>query len=1000
MAQLKRFYSKSSGFIILLMLFITGLDFSILTSIFPTIILENNLIKENNIYILSFLVSFLISFNVFSKSGKLINIIVVLLNISSSFVLYYESNKLLFTVSYSLKGLSIGGLLSLMFHMLANKEYYEIQKKSISITACFSLIIGSLLSILIKWINWKLLYLFSIPFSVSLLILLLWTKQINNKDSNKSYFNGFDYSGIIILYSCVFCIFLLNNATFDTKWKYYIIQFSLPFMCIIFFIITESLNNEKVILPIKANIFYLFSCCFGFSYLMDTNKQSFLIQIIHNFSIIEYEYLIIGSSIFCIFLIIICLVFRKLNEYTPIFYVTFGMVIIFINAYIFFSFNISTSSIIIVIFTLLNTIVFSFTITNLYVMMKDTHKNKCSIYILKDLIRYYVSGRILNSFVNNILFQNYFNDYTELYLGSVFGSFDVKNFKNALIYFNDIIKDVYYDSIRECYSYITLIGLTLLILLYIILLIYFIQSNQKIMTSISNKLNNVYQNISEIFIHYYDSFSDNNNCNYNNKNNDTLSYISSFTKNYDKEQINNTKFNDDVNIQNSKRNSKLHVNPERDSIFNVKYPKNFVKVYNDTMYKPVINKSFLMNDNGNLPYETDDSSKRKSFQSFVDFGKRISSIDLYSPIKNANLSNKIKSPIQTHINPLINGIYNRLSFMSSNSLPYADESNNYSSPLSNNLYLELSDMDNDDEAGSRKKENDNLLKDKKYRVVDNEQNKSYDDSYLLKKSIKSDTSFNTISNHEVYHSLNLADQHKINKPNSLFSVENKENSAINNFDDRHPYYDKNDKASILTSSSSNKSKKSKIRKDEVVFFDINKLNKYHKEYSRKNNQSHGSIPKLPLNNKNIYEKKLIHNYQESLNNSINSINNSFISNINTTTTTNSNNNNNNNIHDTNENNGIQEDKHHHNISKVSIININDIYNDKMQKDIFENHKKGVTQQSNDSNPSSDIISDSINNISSYGSSCSDIIENALNIKKSFNIYSSSLRHNLNDNKEI
>jgi len=52
----------------------------------------------------------------------------VLLNIISSIGLFYEYNNIFFIVSYSLKGFSIGSLISLAFHMLANKEHYKIQK--------------------------------------------------------------------------------------------------------------------------------------------------------------------------------------------------------------------------------------------------------------------------------------------------------------------------------------------------------------------------------------------------------------------------------------------------------------------------------------------------------------------------------------------------------------------------------------------------------------------------------------------------------------------------------------------------------------------------------------------------------------------------------------------------------------------------------------------------------------------------------------------------------
>jgi len=45
------------------MLFISGLDITILTSIFPTIMVEKNFIKDHNIYLISFFISFLVSFN-------------------------------------------------------------------------------------------------------------------------------------------------------------------------------------------------------------------------------------------------------------------------------------------------------------------------------------------------------------------------------------------------------------------------------------------------------------------------------------------------------------------------------------------------------------------------------------------------------------------------------------------------------------------------------------------------------------------------------------------------------------------------------------------------------------------------------------------------------------------------------------------------------------------------------------------------------------------------
>ncbi|ORX76693.1 hypothetical protein BCR32DRAFT_72402 [Anaeromyces robustus] len=196
--------NKSTGFIIIILFYITGLDFIILTSLFPTIIIEKNFIKDYHAHIISFFISFIIAFNVFSNSGKCTNLISALLNILTSIGLFIENSNIVFIICYSLKGMAIGSNLSLAFHMLSNKECYEIQnikRRVISAFIYFSIISGALFSILIKWIEWKILYLFSLPFSTTLLILLLYNKQLNNEYLKKSYMLTIDFSGTLILYS-------------------------------------------------------------------------------------------------------------------------------------------------------------------------------------------------------------------------------------------------------------------------------------------------------------------------------------------------------------------------------------------------------------------------------------------------------------------------------------------------------------------------------------------------------------------------------------------------------------------------------------------------------------------------------------------------------------------------------------------------------------------------------------------------------------------------------
>jgi len=69
------------------MLFISGLDFVILTSLFPTIILEKNFIQEYHVHLISFYISFLVSFNgiidiIKLHNIKIIIIIIIIINIT------------------------------------------------------------------------------------------------------------------------------------------------------------------------------------------------------------------------------------------------------------------------------------------------------------------------------------------------------------------------------------------------------------------------------------------------------------------------------------------------------------------------------------------------------------------------------------------------------------------------------------------------------------------------------------------------------------------------------------------------------------------------------------------------------------------------------------------------------------------------------------------------------------------------------------------------------
>jgi len=515
----------------------------------------------------------------------------------------------------------------------------------------------------------------------------------------------------------------------------------------------------------------------------------------------------------------------------------------------------------------------------------------------------------------------------------------------------------------------------LLLLLYFLLIINRMNSDKSIIKSILGKVDHLYQNVSEVFINYYDSFSDNNN---NNNNKNTSNYITNSNKN---EQI-NIVFNDETSSQDSKRNSKQYINLESGSIFNVKYPKNFVKVYNDTMYRPVINRNNLINNGNGLPYDSDDSSKRKSFQSFVDLGKRISSIDLYSPIRNVNIGDKFRSPIQTHINPFLNDIYSRLSYISSNSLPYVSDSSKYLSPRSNS-YLELSD--NDDQEEDHQQED----KDKTENKLDgdddnnlNRQNKSYDDLKISKSNIDGESSFYTVSGHETYHPLNSLSKIKISKTNPFYGMENRDFKPLMNYSESFDFDE--------SSKSSSKNKKNKSRKDESVFFDVNKLNKYYKEYNgKKNLTSNNKNNSVSGENKNLYEKKLIREYQKSLSNTNNYVNNPFVNMIphNSSDSINNNRSDNND----NNNNGIDDD--------ISNIFNDDIYhsNDRntIKNDTINSHTKDVIKHSNEGIDISDISLSSSNNCSSCGSSCSDVIEDDQNLQSVNTMPSSSLRHSIN-----
>ncbi|OUM65377.1 hypothetical protein PIROE2DRAFT_60034 [Piromyces sp. E2] len=366
------------------------------------------------------------------------------------------------------------------------------------------------------------------------------------------------------------------------------------------------------------------------------------------------------------------------------------------------------------------------------------------------------------------------------------------------------------------------------------------------------------------------------------------------------------------------------------------------------MYKPMVNRNILLNNN-NIPYDSDDSSKRKSFQSFVDFGKRISSFDLYSPIKNVNLGDKIKSPLQTHINPFLNDIYSRLSFMSSNSLPYVSDNNKYLSPRLNS-YHELSDIDNDNENNYSIENKDRDRNNMSDVDNNNKSNKSYEEIKVSKSNNNNDSSFNTVDAHEVYQS-NSSNNIKISKTNPFYGMKNVRYRPLMNYSDNFDF----DKALNIDTSNT---KRNRNRKDELVFFDVNKLNKFHKEYSGNNNLTHNnkmnSITKQSIDNKNLYEKKLVRDYQKSLNNSDTFVNNSYINIISHQ--------NNDNISDRSTKDEMNSNNNYYNINKFNATTPDDIQKNNNSNN--DDYLKSVTRYSIESAYLSDISLSSNDNYSS------------------------------------
>ncbi|KAL6636421.1 hypothetical protein LY90DRAFT_513330 [Neocallimastix californiae] len=719
---------------------------------------------------------------------------------------------------------------------------------------------------------WKLLYLLSIPISVFLFILVTMSSQINNKFLKKSYIYQIDYSGILIFYSFAFCIYLLNEAIFDKTWKYYLTQFSFPAMCIVFFIITELVYKKNVVLPIESNVFYFFSFCLGYNFLMDTNKLSLLIRkyninkLIHEFSVIHYEILITVICLFSTFLIGICKAFKYICSFSPIICISLGVFIIFLNSFIFEFFNIATPTIMIITFVLLNTVAICFIITNLYIIMKEIYKNKEPIKILKNLLKYYFSGKILNLTIYNILYKQFYKEYIINYFGIFYEELELYNFKIALNYFHDIIRDVYYDTTRKCNIYLSISGLISLIIVYVAFVFYHLSFNSKLFNSFFKKLNQLNQNISEGLIKYYDSFSDNNNNHYNNNNNIT-DYIYRFHKN----KPYNMEFYNDINyIFSSNNNNKIYKNLESGSIFNVRYPKNFIKVRNDTLYKPVLKKDNInfynpenintnntnnnRNSSNGFIVDNNTNSERRSIHSFIDLRKNSSSLGLYSPIHSSiNFDNKIKSPMEAHFKPFVNDIYNRLSLISSNSLPYMSDNSKRSSHLTNS-YQELSNIDDneynetfnetdfiDDQKSTSNKLNYNNL------MIDNENSANH--NYFINKK-------NNYLN-------NKNNQIKISNTNPFYKMEIKKNNSLMNYSGNNVDHKISDINMQFNKSKSKKNSSDKFKND-PLFFDVSKLNKDYKEYNWKeyylNSTQKSSSLRLPKD-RSLYEKKLINNYK-------------------------------------------------------------------------------------------------------------------------------------------
>jgi len=264
----------------------------------------------------------------------------------------------------------------------------------------------------------------------------------------------------------------------------------------------------------------------------------------------------------------------------------------------------------------------------------------------------------------------------------------------------------------------------------------------------------------------------------------------------------------------------------------VKYPNNFIKVYNDTLYKPVLKKSNLnycklenvntnVNNNNNINNLFEDNNSNfegSSIQSFADLRKRISSFNLYSPIRSSvNFGNKIKSPLETHLSPFIHDIYDRLSFISSNSLPYISENDRYSSRFSNS-YQELSDsydIESNEVYNEMEFNNDqditNILS--YNNSIINSNDKNANNNYFFKENN--------------YHPLN---EQNIEVNSNLFhEIKMTEEKSLMNYFSNNKNYNK--KSNNINSERIN----TNDFKNDNLFFNINKLNKNYKKYNLKEN---------------------------------------------------------------------------------------------------------------------------------------------------------------------